>query len=139
MLTIRGRNAVLNVFELWVGTAGVISGLIFFVKPLSIDNNALTNTIGYKLSAAWSVAYFLAGLAIWYGLLRPSPRVEVMALFLLGAAVAINGIAIINFFGVRGAASAVTLLSLAMASWLRADFVMRTALRLAQEGNGDSG
>src|SRR3954462_2343856 len=75
--TLRGRNAVLNIFELWVGLAGVVSGVIFFYDPAAIDNNALAQTIGFGLAATWNIMYFISGLLIWYGLLRPSPRMEV--------------------------------------------------------------
>lgn len=129
--TLRGRNALLNLFELWVGLAGVISGLVFFYDPLSISNNALAHTITFPIAAAWSVSYFFSGLIIWYGLLRPSPRWEVAGLILLGSATAIEGVAIISYFGLRGAATASTLISLAVASWLRSGFVYKAVLRLA--------
>jgi cytochrome c oxidase assembly factor CtaG len=137
--SIRGRNMLLNIFEMWVALAGVISGLVFFYSPASIDNNALSQTIGHDFSAVWNVSYFVAGLIIWYGLLRPSPKWEVVGLYILGGATAINGLAICSIFGLRGVPTAATLIALAVASWLRASFVFRTALRLVEESHAPSG
>lgn len=133
--TLRGRNALFHVFELWVGLAGIISGVIFFYSPAAIDHNALAVTMGYTAAATWSISYFGAGLGVWWGLLKPSPRIEAAALWLLGAATAINGIAILSVFALRGAATAVTLLTLTAASWLRAMLVQADTLRLAGEHN----
>lgn len=131
--TLRGRNAMLNVFELWVALAGVITGLVFFYSPASIDKGALAQTIGHAFAAVWNIGYFASGLVIWFGLLRPSPRLEVAGLYLLGSATSINGIAIITVFGLRGAATSITLFTLTGASWIRASFVMRASLDLAEE------
>lgn len=133
--SLRGRNVLLNIFEMWVALAGIIGGAVFFYSPASIDNNALSQTVGWDLSAAWSISYFLAGIVIWYGLLKPTPRWEIVGLFLLGSATSVNGVAISSVFGLRGAATATTLLTLGAAAWLRASFVMRTALRLVEESH----
>jgi hypothetical protein len=130
--TVRGRNAVMNVFELWVGLAGIVSGFIFFYDPAAIDHNALAQTIGFGLAATWNVLYFISGAMIWYGLLRPSPRWEVIGLFMLGSATAISGVAIVSFFGMRGAATASTLFALAAAAWLRGGFVYKAVLKWAK-------
>jgi len=136
-LTLRGRNALLNVFELWVALAGIITGFVFFYQPSSIDHGSLAQTIGYTLAAVWSVSYFCSGVIIWFGLLRPSPRVEIAGLWLLGSATSVNGIAILSVFGLRGAATSVTLFTLTFASWIRALIVMRASLRLADEHDAD--
>ena len=132
----RGRNALLNVFEMWVAFAGVVSGIVFFYAPASIDNNSLSQIVGYWLSAAWNISYFIAGLMIWFGLLRPSPRWETAGLFLLGGATGVQAIAIDSIFGLRGAATATTLFALTVAAWWRASYVVRTAVKLAEERNG---
>jgi hypothetical protein len=137
--TLRGRNAMLNVFELWVALAGVITGLVFFYSPSSIDQGSLAQTIGRNLAAVWSVSYFASGLIIWLGLLRPSPRFEIAGLYLLGSATSINGIAILSVFGLRGAATSITLFTLTFASWIRASFVMRASLHLAEEHDAAAG
>lgn len=137
--SLRGRNVLINIIEMWVALAGVISGLIFVYRPASIDQNALSQTIGHNLAATWSISYAAAGVIIWFGLLRPSPRWEVVGLFLLGSATSVNGLAIVSVFGLRGAATAATLLTLTLATWLRASFVMRTALRLVEESHVSSG
>lgn len=136
--TLRGRNAILNIFEMWVGLAGIIAGVVFIYSPASLDRNALANTIGYKLAATWTIAYMLSGGGIWYGLLRPSPKWEVAALWILGTATAANGVSILSIFGLRGAATAATLISLTMAAWARAWFVQAAALRLARESQDAS-
>lgn len=137
--TLRGRNAVLNIFEMWVALAGVVSLVVFFYDPASINRNALAQTIGHTFAAACIVAYGCAGLVIFYGLLKPSPRWEIVGLFILGSTTSVNGLAILSIFGLRGAATAVTLLALTVAAWLRASLVMRTALRLVEESHAASG
>jgi hypothetical protein len=137
--TLRGRNVLLHVFELWVGLAGIISGIVFFYRPASIDQDALTQTIGRTPSAVWIVGYMLSGAVIWLGLLLPSPRWEVVGLWLLGTATAINGVAIVDIFGFRGVATASTLFALTVASWLRALIVQADTLRLATEYQGTLG
>lgn len=131
--TLRGRNAILNIFEMWVALAGVIAGVVFFYSPASIDQNALAQTVGHALAGVWSVSYFIAGFMIWFGLLAPSPRIEIAGLSLLGSAVSVNGIAILAVFGLRGATTSVTFLTLAVASWIRASLVLRASLALAGE------
>lgn len=131
--TLRGRNALLNVFELWVALAGVINGFVFFYSPASIDGGALSQTIGHTFATVWNVSYFAAGLLIWFGLLRPSPRWEVAGVYLLGSATSINAIAIFSVFGLRGASTSITLFTLTIAAWIRASFVMRASLHLAEE------
>lgn len=129
--SLRGRNALLNIFEMWVGMAGIITGIVFFYDPASINRNALAVVIGHTLSVIWNLSYFLSGLMVWYGLLRPSPRVEISGLFLLGASAGTNGIAIESIFGLRGTATAMTLISLCAASWVRASFVYTATQNLA--------
>jgi hypothetical protein len=136
--TLRGRNAILNIFELWVGLAGIIAGVIFFYDPASIDHNSLSQVIGHGLTSVWVVAYMLSGIAIWVGLLWPSPRFEVAGLWLLGAATAMNGIAIADIFGLRGAATAATLITLTAAAWTRAVLVQQVALRLVSDHHARS-
>ena len=123
---------MLNLFELWVGLAGVISGIVFFYAPAAITHDALTHIIGHEWSVMWNVSYFLSGLMIWFGLLRPSPRLEIAGLFLLGGASSVNGIAISSVFGLRGTATAATLISLGVASWLRASFVWFAVMKLVE-------
>jgi hypothetical protein len=131
--TVRGRNAVLNIFELWIGIAGFVSGVVFAYAPASIDHNALANEIGHSLAATYTVGYALSGCVIWYGLLRPSPKWEIVGLYVLGIATAADGISVLSTFGVRGTLSAVTLITLTFAAWVRAWFVQSATLRLAQE------
>lgn len=133
--TLRGSNAVLNIFEMWVALAGVVSVIVFFYDPASIDGNALSRIIGYDLSAACNIAYGLAGLVIWYGLLRPSPRWEIVGLFILGSTTSVNGLAILGIFGLHGAATATTILALTLAAWIRASYILRTALRLVEDSH----
>lgn len=136
--TLRGRNAILNIFELWVALAGVITGLVFFYAPSSIDKGSLAQTLGHTLAAVWSLSYFFSGLIIWYGLLRPSPRIEIAGLYLLGSATSVNAVAILTVFGLRGAATSITLFTLTFASWIRASIVMRASLNLAKEHDAAS-
>jgi hypothetical protein len=137
--TLRGRNALLHVFELWVGLAGIVSGIVYFYSPASLDGNAVSRTVGGSVAAVWIVGYAIAGTLIWYGLLKPSPRWEVVGLWLLGSATATNGIAIISVFAIRGVPSSATLIALTAAAWLRAMTVQLDVLRLADQLRGSAG
>lgn len=137
--SLRGRNLVLHVFEMWVGLAGIVAGIVFFYSPASINHSAITQTIGYHAAAVWTIGYMIAGLLIWFGLLWPSPLWEVVGLWLLGSATAMNGIAVIAVFGLRGTATVSILLTLTAASWLRALIVQADTLKLANECQGVKG
>lgn len=129
--SIRGRNALFHVFELWVGMAGIVSGIVFFYEPASIDHNAISQTIGHSISEAWVISYMLAGGAIWFGLLKPSPRWEAVGLWLLGTTTSANAIAIAAVFGWRGTPTAATIFALTVAAWTRAILVQLDTIRLA--------
>lgn len=137
--SLRGRNMLLNIFEMWVGLAGIISALVYLYAPATIDKNALAVTLGHNLAAFYNLAYGVAGVIIWFGLLRPSPRWEIVGLYLLGGTTAANGLSIASVFGLRGVATSSTLLALTVASWIRASFVMRTAVRLVEESHAPPG
>jgi hypothetical protein len=137
--TLRGRNALINVFELWVGLAGIAAGIVFFYSPASIDNNSVAHALGHTVAMIWIIGYTIGGVLLWYGLVRPSPKWEVVGLWMLGTATAWNGIAILEFFGMRGTASAATLLALTVASWIRALIVQTVALNLIKASQGDNG
>ena len=126
--TLRGRNALLNLFELWVGLAGIIAGIVFFYSPASINHDVVTAVVGEDVAAIWVFGYAIAGAMIWWGLLRPSPRWETSGLWLLGTATAVNGIAVLDVFELRGTATAALLFALTVASWLRALVVGAAAL-----------
>lgn len=131
--TQRGRNTLINVFELWIGLAGIIAGIVFFYSPAAIDRNAVTLTLGHTTATIWISGYTIAGLLLWYGLVRPSPKWEIVGLWLLGVATAWNGLAILNIFGLHGTASATTLLALTIAAWTRALIVQSVATNLIVE------
>lgn len=131
--TMRGRNAIVNVFELWVGMAGILSGVSFFYSPASLDHNSVAVTIGYTAAACWITSYLISGILIWHGLLRPSPKWEIVGLWMLGSATAANSIAILYVFDARGVASAAMLAALTLAAWTRALIVQTVALRFIEE------
>lgn len=137
--TLRGRNALINVFELWVGLAGIVSGIVFFYSPASLEHNSpVALALGHTTAMIWILGYMIGGFLLWYGLVRPSPKWEVVGLWMLGTATAWNGIAILEVFGARGTASAATLIGLTVAAWIRALIVQTVALNLiAQSGEFD--
>ncbi len=137
--TLRGRNAILNAFELWIALAGIIAGILLAYTPGSIDGNALAKIIGRNEAIGYTTAYAIAGLMIWVGLLKPTPRWEIAGLWILGAGAAANGIAIVSVFGIRGGFAALTLFALTIAAWIRALVVTSAALRLSREFEHDVG
>lgn len=137
LMKVRSRNVILNLFELWVGIAGIASGFVYFYAPASINGNSITITVGHSWAAIWNVIYFIAGLLICYGLIRPSPRWEIVGLYMLGSATAIQGVAIWFVFGLRGMATALTLITLTIASWIRATLVYIVTTSLAKESEDD--
>lgn len=134
--TLRGRNALLNVFELWVGLAGILTGIVFVYSGLSIESSAIDIAVGREVALAWNIGYFMAGVLIWWGLLRPSPRMETVALWGIGTSTAIEAIAVGAVFGVRGSVSVLLLSSLTAAAWIRATIVLHAALQLSLESAG---
>lgn len=121
----RKRNALINLFELWVGLAGVVSGIVYFYSPASLDNNSIARVVGHHMATVWSVGYFIAGLLIILGLIWPQPQWEIAGLWLLGAATAINGLAVLYIFGLRGIATSLTFMTLTLAAWIRGHLVAR--------------
>lgn len=129
--SVRGRNAVLNGFELWIGLAAISAGIVWLYDPSSVDQGAVAHAIGHVASVVWVITYALAGVAIWYGLLRPKPLWEVLGLWLLGTATAVESVTVFGIFGVHQFAPALILLALTPAAWGRALYVQEQALKLA--------
>lgn len=130
--SLRGRSAILNGFELWVGLAAISTGIVYLYDHASVDQGPVAHEIGHAASVGWMLAYTAAGLAIWYGLLRPAPLWEVIGLWLLGTATAVQAITILGLFGLHQTVPALILLALTPAAWGRALYVQRGALELAE-------
>lgn len=131
------RNLTLNLFEAWVAFSALLAGILYFAQPNSLNRSALGQEVGYHLALVWSIMYAAAGSAILYGLLRASPRIEVVGLIILGTATAITGIAVTTVFGWLGIGSITTSLTLTAAAWARAVIVWRRVQILARElGDG---
>lgn len=127
----RRSNASLNIFELWIGIAAILGSIFYFVSPESLLSAALAKQIGHEwLTFTWNGGYLLSGLMLVYGVLRPSPRIEIAGLWIVAATTAINGIAIAVTFGVRGASTVATYMTLAVASMIRARLIYNAAKEL---------
>ena len=82
---VRGRTAI-SPFELWIGVAGVYTGLSYLVPFLNLVGNANVVARQFpKLAFLWSSLYMLGGVLIVAGLIRRSPRIEGAGLNLLGS------------------------------------------------------
>lgn len=130
--TVRGRNALFNGFELWVGLAAISAGVVYAYDPSSVDQGAVAQGIGHAASVAWVLVYTASGIAMWFGLLRPAPMWEVLGLWLLGTATAVEAITVVGIFGIHQIVPALILLSLTPAAWGRALFVQQATLKLAE-------
>lgn len=85
-----------NAFEVFAAFAAVMAGVAFVLVPGAIEGSTVARQAG-ALSALWGLLYGLGGLVVLVGLWMLSARVEVIGLFLLGAAAAIDGIALLLF------------------------------------------
>jgi hypothetical protein len=130
--SLRRTNAELNVFELWIAIAAIVGSLFYFIDPDALLSASVSKEIGSQaLAFLWNAGYLASGLGLLYGLLKPSPRIELVGLWLVAATTAINGVAILTAFGNKGAATTVTYFTLSIASLVRARVLYRTARDLA--------
>jgi hypothetical protein len=131
-LHLRRAYVYANVFEFWLGLGAALAGVTFFVNPESLSNSSVGEQAGI-LAVAWSALYMLGGLGVCVGMLgclRPwGVRVELAGLSLLTAAVLINAVSIVAYRGWAGSGAVVTYTSLAIASILRARYVIRRGRR----------
>lgn len=129
--TVRGRNAIVNGFELWVGLAAISAGIVYLYDPSSVDQGAVAAAIGHTASVVWVLVYTIAGIAMWYGLMRPSPLWECLGLWLLGTATCVESITVFGIFGIHQFAPALILLALTPAAWGRALYVQQATIAMA--------
>lgn len=130
----RRANVLLNLFELWVGLAGIVSGIIYLTDLPALRQASITLQVGEYLAISWLIMYTISGVLIWAGLLLPSPRLEVAGLCLLGSATAIEGLSIGAHFSISGIGTAIVYLSLTAAAWTRAGLVFKRATDLYSAG-----
>lgn len=91
-------------FELLIAVLSLITALSFGLDPDTLRQTA----IGRELAGwdyVWTTAYGFGGLLIILGLWLPRPRVEVVGLLMLCAAVAIYAIAVWQVAGSVGTAA----------------------------------
>lgn len=126
----RTRYLVAHAFEGAVGFAAVLGGVVYFIDPHSLLEASIGRGLG-GLIGVWSVLYFLGGVGILWGLVRPSLRIELVGLCLYMPAVLTNGVAVTLIAGAKGVPYAATFVAVAVAVVVRA----RAVWELAVEAN----
>lgn len=109
---------VANVFELLIVVLTTIANVVYLANRGAFLQTSLGKaTQPYDLF--WTVLFLVGGVFVTFGLLRPSPRLEVMGLFTFGAGVIANAVAITSVAGVPGVAPAAGYIGLVLASAVR--------------------
>lgn len=111
-------------FELLIALAAIVTAVSYFANPALLADAAVGDQAG-PLAIAWSALYGAAGVAIFYGLIRPALRFELAGLSLLAAAALVNAVAIYVLRGPSGLGSILTYLALVPACGMRGFLVWR--------------
>lgn len=112
-----------NAFELLIALLAIFSALAFFIYPDTGTRTAVGQVL-HPWDWAWSAGYGVAGVFISYGLIRPWPRVELAGLWLLGAAIAINAVAVVSLAGSRAIFPLMTYVALVAACYVRGHAIL---------------
>jgi hypothetical protein len=83
-------------FETWLGYAAAVAGAAGLFVPTT---NPLDLVLPGWAVSAFSIAYFLSGLAIVLGLLLGKPRLEVVGLVIVAASIASRQLATFGYLG----------------------------------------
>jgi hypothetical protein len=113
---LRQRLALLLItpFEAAVAFAAMFAGAVYLLDPTAVGRSALGRT-AQQLLPVWEVLYVTGGVAILISLMWRSLRLEVAGLALFVSAMLIQAIAIVDFAGAQGIASAATFAAVAAA------------------------
>jgi hypothetical protein len=113
-----------NAFEAFVAFAAMMAGIAFLLIPDAIESSTVARNAG-ALSAIWGWLYGAGGLVVLVGLLVLSVRIEITGLFLLAAAAAIDGIALLLFQWPVGIRAGLLYLAFVAAAATRAHLAVR--------------
>ena len=119
-----------NCHAFCLGIAAMLGGTAAILHPVSHRSTALGQVLG-SAAPLWNVLYVAGGMAVVFGLARPSLRTELAGLALLGAALVDNAVSLIVVHGWVGFTSATIYVAWAAASFRRARVVWQWAWRAA--------
>lgn len=136
---VRRAYLATHALELLLAVAAVISAITFLVRPESLADTPIGRA-DHPFDFAWNILYLVGALAIGYGLLRPSPRIEAAGLYAFTGAILGEAAAVIDVRGVPSLPSALTFVALALAFLIRVRAIRKTldyqrvVARLFREG-----
>lgn len=128
----RRAYLVANAWELVIAVAAIVAAVAFFLYPDSGTRTAVGQVL-HPYDIAWNLAYGTSGFFVVFGLVRPSPRVELAGLWLLGAAVTINAVAVVALAGGRAVFPLLTYIAIIIACFVRGHTITTAGRDLTTE------
>lgn len=100
----------------------VQGGITALANPDAANVTSVSRVLPDSLQAVevfWQLAYLVAGLAMFYGVLRPEPLVEVLGTWLAGWSLGVNVLALLLLRGASGTGPALGafLISILACAW----------------------
>lgn len=123
---LRRLNIYLNAWALLVGFLAVLQSVQYFIDPDSLKQNSSLGDVLQNWAYVWNVFYFLGGIGILYGIIRPHRMIDVYGLCSFIVALAINALVIIFVRGSGAGAVVPTLVAVALTCALRIWFLVTT-------------
>lgn len=120
-----------HVFELLLAALAALAALGFFFQPDELARTAIGRAV-HPFDYAWNVLYLTGGVLVTAGLVRPSYRLEVAGLVMLGAAIAGAAAALLAYRGANGLASLAIYTAAAGACFVRIHSIRAIEGGLAQ-------
>lgn len=103
--------------------AAATSGVLYFFDPPQPDISSLAETFG-RAAPFWNAAYAASGILVILGLVLKRAEIEGLGLCILGGAIAINCVAIVEALGLdRSRTTIVSLSGFTVGCWARAWFL----------------
>lgn len=123
---LRNSYLIANAFELFVALLAIVAAISYLLDPQNLSNG----TIGHVQfpDALWFGLYGVGSILVVIGLVRISPRIEVMGLCLFCASVLIQALAIAQLRGWPSAASIAIYTGFAIASILRSYVLVKAVV-----------
>lgn len=115
---------IANAFELVIAALAILSTVAYVVYPESASASAVGRAL-HPYDAVWIFGYGIAGLGITVGLVRPSPRLELAGLVLMGAAMTINAVAVVSLRGSHAVLPLLSYLAVGIACYVRGYGIVR--------------
>jgi hypothetical protein len=127
MMLNRRSRFIINIFEVWVASAALISGVTYLIGKGSIASKAV-EVLAPDLVVMFSLLYAAGGLLVLWGLWRGSPPWETAGLALLATGITIVALSLFAILGKEGATSAILQVGLVVACLIRIHLLMKRVI-----------